>query len=114
MPEITSQLKNLNDLIEQFAFAEALEKFYHDEIMTFENEGQPTVGIEAYKVSMIKFVESVSHYSAKLKSVMVCNDISATEWHYKFTHAQWGEWDKDQISIQRWKDGRIIHERHYY
>ena len=108
------QLADLNHLIGQFRFAEALERHYHQDIVTIENEGQPTLGIAAYKIAMVKFVESVSDYSAKLHSAIVGNDISATEWHYKFKHTQWGDWDKVQISVQRWKDGKIIHERHYY
>ncbi len=107
-------VNDLNSLIRQFKFKEALEKYYDENILTSENESPPVSGLEAYKKNLEVFIENVSNYSAKLLSVLISDGITVTEWHYKFQHKLWGNWDKVQVSVQRWKNGKIIQERHYY
>jgi len=63
---------------------------------------------------MQQFLGSISNQSAKLIESIVSADMSVTEWHYTFNHKDWGARDFREISIQRWKDGKIIHERHHY
>ena len=31
-----------------------------------------------------------------------------------YTHADWGKITHDQVSVQKWKDGKVVHERFYY
>jgi hypothetical protein len=113
--------KNLSELVDdlithikQYRFEEALDKFYDEEVITVENEGTPMMGLPAYREAAKKYIENVSNYSATLKSALVCEDMSVCEWHYKFDHKQWGKWDRIQLSLQRWKNGKIVHERHHY
>lgn len=114
MKTLKQTVDELNELIVQFKFEEALDKFYHNDVISVENESAPTVGLPAYRVSARKYIDSVSNYSAQLKNMIVSNDMSVCEWHYKFDHEQWGKWDTVQLSVQRWKDGKIMHERHHY
>jgi hypothetical protein len=112
--ELTSLVNELNALVSQFRFEEALDKFYDDNIVSAENENPPTVGLPAYRISAKKYLSSISNPSAKLLNVIVSDDMSVTEWHYTFEHREWGKWDSVQLSVQRWKNGRIVHERHHY
>lgn len=107
-------MDELNSLIFQLRYDEALNKFYADEIVTVENEEPPTIGLAPYRICTKKYQENISNYSAELKNCIVSENISVCEWHYKFDHKKWGKWDLTQISVQRWKDGKIIHERHHY
>ena len=36
------------------------------------------------------------------------------EWHFDYTHRDWGVRKYNQVTVQEWKDGRIISERFYY
>jgi hypothetical protein len=108
MKDLTQSVHELNALVEQFKFHEALDRFYDEDIITCENEEPPTVGMEAYKQSAKKYLDSISNPSATLKNVIVSDGISVCEWRYIFDHKEWGHWDK------RWKDGKIVHERYYY
>lgn len=114
MNTLRQNVEELNKLIEQFKFEEALDRFYHPDVVSVENESPPTVGLPAYRVAARKYIDSVTNYSAQLKNMIVSDDLSACEWRYKFDHTQWGKWDTVQLSVQRWKDGKIIHERHHY
>lgn len=115
MKNLRDTMNELNSLIVQYRFEEALDKFYDENIITQENEDVPLIGLAAYKEAAKKvFYDNVSNYTAELKNMIVSDDMSVTEWHYKFDHKIWGHWDKIQLSVQRWKDGKIIHERHHY
>ena len=111
---LSKTLNELNHLVTQFKFEEALDKFYDEDVISVENENPPTVGLPAYRVSAKKYLSSISNQSAKLLSMIVSDNMSVTEWHYKFDHKEWGKWDAIQLSVQRWKNGKIVHERHHY
>jgi hypothetical protein len=104
----------LNMLVKDLRYEEALDKFYDENVITCENEEPPIVGLAVYKERAKIFLPGISNYSAELKNVIVSDGLSAVEWHYKFDSNLSGHWDKCQISVQRWKEGKIIQERHYY
>jgi hypothetical protein len=112
--DLSKAVAELNALVSEFRFEEALDKFYDDEIISVENENSPTVGLPAYKVSAKRYLSSISNPSAKLLNVLISDDMSVTEWRYTFEHKEWGKWDAVQLSVQRWKNGKIVHERHHY
>ncbi len=60
------------------------------------------------------FLENIADASAEIVNVMVSDDMSVTEWFYRFKHKQWGDKAFHQLSLQRWRNGKIIHERHHY
>lgn len=107
-------VQDLSQLIIQLKYFEAFDKFYDENIVTHENENPPLTGLAAYKDAAKAFLENISNYKAVPKSFIVVDNISVCEWHYIFDHAKFGHWDKVQLSVQRWKDGKIIFERHYY
>lgn len=114
MNKLREKVDALNNLIIQFQFEKALDLFYNKDIVSVENEMPPTVGLEAYKASGKRFIENITNQSAMLLNVLVSDDMTVVEWHFKFDHKEWGAWDKVQVSVQRWKDGKVIHERHHY
>jgi hypothetical protein len=107
-------VEELNALIRQCRFEEALEKFYDDGVVTQENEEFMTNGLLILKAADKKFLNNVSNFSAEELNTIVSDDMSVTEWQYKFDHKVMGSWCYKQLSLQRWKDGKIIHERHHY
>ncbi len=114
MDNLAAAVDRLNSLIVKFKFFEALDEFYDDSIVSCENEGNPTIGLANYRLAAKKYLDNISNNSASLKNVIVSDNMSVCEWHYKFDHKEWGHWDKIQLSVQRWKNGKIVHERHHY
>lgn len=112
--EPSKAILELNELIKQFNFDKALDKFYSDDVITCENENSPIIGLTTYRKAARIYIDNTTNYSATLKNTIINGNITAVLWHYKFDHKLWGKWDKRQLSIQRWKDGKIIHERHHY
>ncbi len=114
MQSLKETVNELSALIPQLRFEEALDKFYDVNIISHENEAPPTIGLEDYRKAAKIYLENISNYSAELMNVIVSDDMSVSEWHYKFDHKTWGKWDCRQLSLQKWKNGKIIHERHHY
>ena len=113
--DLVAKLDQLNQLIRELKYQEALDRFYSDELITVENENPPTIGLAAYREAGKKYLGDITGYNAELKdSIITDEDISVTMWHYQFQHREWGSWNRVQVSVQRWKDGKIIHERHHY
>jgi len=107
-------VEDFADHVESFRYEEAHDKFYHPELVKHENEGAPTLGLEAHREEMKHFLSSLSQPKAVLISKIVSDDMSVIEWNYSFHHKDWGKRDFREVSVQRWKEGKIIHERHHY
>jgi low affinity Fe/Cu permease len=101
-------------LLQEFRYMDALDQFYDEDLIKHENEDAPTIGLAAHREEVRQFFNTTSHHQATLKNVIVSNDISVIEWHYEFDHKKWGHMALDQVSVQRWKNGKIMHERHHY
>jgi hypothetical protein len=114
MENLQSIVKEFNKLVEEFKYAEAHDKFYDENLVKHENEDAPSIGLKQHKEEMVKFLSDISNYSVVRKNTIVSDDISVTEWHYIFDHKEWGHKEFDEVSVQRWKNGKIIHERHHY
>lgn len=114
MESLKQRSAELNQMIADLKWLEATDKFYDEKIVSHENEDEPTVGLEQYRNGVIRFQKDVKNASATLKNTLVGDDVSVAEWHYVFDHPQMGRMDYIQVSVQRWKNGKIIHERHHY
>ena len=102
-------------LVGQFRFEEAIDKYYNENIVAHENEDTPMTGLTKYREATKSFDEDlIGEGSAELLDMIVGEDISALYWHYKFEHRKMGKMDYLQLSVQRWRNGKIIHERHHY
>jgi len=111
---LTNKVNDLNKLVSNFNYLAAHEKYYHQNLVKHENEDAPTLGLDNHKKEMEVFLSKISNNSAKVLDVIISDNISITEWQYQFDHAEWGKRDFREVSIQRWEEGKIIHERHLY
>lgn len=94
---------------------EAFDRFYADQIVMQENEQEPTIGKQANRERELAFFAAITEFrGAKVLSVGEAADKTFVEWHYDYTHKDWGVRRYHQVAVQTWKDGKIIHERFYY
>ncbi|RIV19793.1 nuclear transport factor 2 family protein [Fibrisoma montanum] len=116
MQNLREQVAALNDLVAQYRYPEAFDRFYDESVLNYENELPPLVGLAAEREAMTNFLTAVADqpHTAELKNVLVADDVSVSEWLYDFTHKDWGKRRYTQITVQRWKGGRVIHQRHHY
>jgi hypothetical protein len=113
--DLRANFEDIKNLVLQGKAMEAFEKYYADDVVMQENEQPATVGKEANRARELDFFSNVTEFrGAEVKAVAYGEDVIMSEWFIDYTHAEWGKVTHDQVSVQRWKDGKVIHERFYY
>lgn len=115
MNAISEKIHELNEMFVQGKGLEAFDKFYADDVVMQENEQEPTVGKEANRAREEQFFEKVTEVRKAVPlNVTVGEHCTMVEWHFDYTHEDWGVRNYRQVSVQEWKDGKIIKETFYY
>jgi hypothetical protein len=115
MQTIKEKINHLNQLILEGKAMEGFEMYYDDEVVMQENELAPTVGKTANREREISFFNSITEFrGAKALDVAVGENVSYVKWHFDYTHKDWGVRNYTQVSVQHWKDGRIVKEQFFY
>jgi hypothetical protein len=115
MNSIEEKINELNELVINGKLMVAFEKFYHEEVQMQENENLPVVGKNANRQRELEFLSNIEEFrSASVAAVAAANDVSFVIWTYDYTHKEWGVKKYTQVSVQKWKDGMIIHEQFFY
>ncbi len=112
---LKKSVEDLNTMVLKGQILEAFEKYYADDVVMQENEQPPTAGKDANREREKQFLANLAEFrGAEVKAVTVGDNITMVEWFYDYTHKEWGKITHHQVAVQRWKDGKIIHERFYY
>ena len=115
MTSLFEKITDLNDLVLQGKSMEAFEKYYHEDVSMQENENSPMIGKAANRNRENEFFSSITDFrSASALKVTVGENITMVQWHYDYTHKDWGVRNYSQVSIQEWQDGKIIREQYVY
>lgn len=113
--EIEASLNELNSFILNGKMMDAFEKYYHDDVVMQENHLPPTTSKDANRQREVEFLNNIVEFrGAEVKGIGVGDNISFVVWKYDYTHKQWGIRDYTQVSIQEWKEGKIIKEKFVY
>jgi len=113
--ELQANFEEIKALVLQGKAMEAFEKFYGADVVMQENETPATVGKAANRDRELDFFSKLTEFrGADVKAVAYGEDVIISEWFLDYTHSEWGKVTHDQVSVQRWKDGKVVHERFYY
>lgn len=115
MTEIIEKINHLNELVRSGNAMDAFEMYYHEQVIMQENQQQPTIGKPANRKREHEFFNSIVQFrSATPLKVIAGYNVSMVQWHYDYTHKDWGERNYVQVSVQEWADGKIIKEQFFY
>ena len=113
--DLKAYLEDLNRMVLEGQLLDAFEKYYADDVVMQENELPPTIGKAANRAREIEFMANLTEFrGAEVKAITVGDGVTMVEWFYDYTHKEWGARTYHQVSVQRWENGRIVHERFYY
>lgn len=114
MPD-RDRVSRLAEHIETGKLIEALTEFYHPDVVMQENSLLPRVGLavslERQKKAMALTAEV---HEVKIVSILVDGDLVAMECHAEWTTSEGARVRIEQVSLQTWRDGKVIHERFFY
>ena len=112
-------VEEMNRMIMSGQNMEAFEKYYHDDVVMQENanpicEGK-TANREREKKAQEQMMASIEQFhGAEVKAVAIGDNTTMVEWSFDITYKGGNRSKMEQVAVQRWKDGKIIHERFYY
>ena len=110
--------QNIYDMVYQGQLLEAFEKYYADDVVMVEANGDSTEGKDANREREKKFLESVQEWHAGgVKSIASNEDAGVTmieNWMEVTFKGAPGPMKMEQVAVQKWEGDQIVHERFYY
>src|ERR1700712_5678072 len=115
MLDLRTLVDELNQMILEGKILEAFEKFYDDNVVMQDNDYPAREGKDASRQAEEAFVNGLTEFrGAKVVNTIISDGIAVVEWWFDYTHKDYGERNYTQISVQRWKNGKIVEEKFYY
>jgi hypothetical protein len=113
--ELRAIYEDIKTLLSQGKAMDVFEKYYAEDVVMQENDNPPTIGKAVNRARELDFFDKVTEFRGmKLKELAVRENLIISEWFVDYTHAEYGKVTHDQISVSRWKDGKVISDRYYY
>lgn len=113
--DLKAAFEDIKQLVLEGNAMQAFEKYYGEDVVMQENEDLPTVGKAANRQREEEFFAKVVEFrGAQVKNVAFGENVIISEWFLDYTHQDWGKRTYDQVSVQEWKDGKVVRERFYY
>jgi hypothetical protein len=115
MLDLRTLVDELNQMILEGKILEAFEKFYDDNVVMQDNDYPPREGKDVSRQFEEAFVNGLTEFrGAKVVNTIISDGIAVVEWWFDYTHKDYGVRNYTQVSVQRWKNGKIVEEKFYY
>src|SRR5262245_39421928 len=110
--------QRLNDLfsyIRQGKIIEAMNEFYDKDIVMQDNANPPTVGQAANVEREKQFMSGVREWKGfNVTASAVGDNVTFYECALDFIATSGQSVHMEQVSVAKWRNGKIVHERFYY
>ena len=111
---IKPHVLDLIALVESGRMLEAFERYYANDVAMQENVSAPTVGFDANYARESAFYGSLREAKFTPVSIVVEGDRAAINWIFDYTTGDGQRYRMDEIAVQTWRNGKIVHERYIY
>jgi hypothetical protein len=111
---IKPQVLDLIRLVEDGQMLEAITKYYDENIAMQENIFPPTVGFKANYDREAAFYGSLLALKFTLASFVIEGNRAVINWVFDYTMPDGKKYRMDEIAIQTWENGKVVHERYIY
>lgn len=115
--DLRASVEDLHQMILSGQILDAFEKYYAEDVTMQDNLTEPRVGKAANRTYEEQFVNGITAFrGAEVKAVALDEDngIVMTEWFMDYSHSAFGDVQLAQVSVQRWENGQVVHERFYH
>jgi ketosteroid isomerase-like protein len=111
---IKPQVFDLVRLVENGQMLEAITTYYGENVAMQENVSPPTVGFVENYARESAFYGSLRSAKFTAVSVLIEADRAVINWVFDYITADGQAYRMDEIAIQTWRHGKIVHERYVY
>jgi ketosteroid isomerase-like protein len=113
--KIADRVAELLRYIQSGRIIEAMNEFYAEDTVMQENRNAPTRGLAANIEREKQFLAQVKEWRGfEATATAVNGDVSFIESTMDFVATNGAEVHVEQVSVARWRDGKIVSERFYY
>jgi hypothetical protein len=102
------------DYVRSGRYVEALEEFYAHSASVRDNLGKPRSGLAALIEHEKRTLAKVKMRTHAVGPTLVDGDWVAINWVFEITLPDGSVHFLDELTLQKWQDGRIITEQFYY
>ncbi len=114
-PNLQQRLQDLLNHIRQGKIIEAMNEFYDKDTTMQENANPPTVGLAANIEREKQWLSGVKEVKGfDVKATGVGDNATFYECTLDFIATNGTPVHLEQVSVAKWKNGKIVHERFYY
>ena len=111
---VRDRVQQLVARAEQWMILEAMQEFYADNVVMQDNLNAPTIGLAANLERERAFVASVTKVNEmRAEAVIVDGNRAVINWRQDLV-INGQRLTFDQLSLQLWENGKIVHERFVY
>ena len=111
---VRDRVQQLVARAEQWKILEAMQEFYADNVVMQDNLNAPTIGLEANLERERAFVASVTKVNEmRAEAIIVDGNRAVINWRQDLV-INGQRLTFDQLSLQVWENGKIVHERFVY
>ncbi len=68
-------------LVQQYKFINAVDRFYDENIISTDNNNEPVIGMESFRLRVEHFVANTEFEKLELLPSIMGHDLSAAYWH---------------------------------
>jgi SnoaL-like domain len=112
---LAQRVSDLQSYIKSGRILDAMNEFYAHDCRMQENASAPCIGLAANLEREKQFLAQVKEWKGyTVKALATAGDVAFVEAAADFINQQDQPVHMEQVSVQRWKDGKIVHERFYY
>lgn len=108
------RVMQLTALVQAGKANEAYHTFYAPDVIMQENNEPPRTSLQASIDRQAKGTEGVTVNEFAPRNIVVEGDHAAIEWVLDITAPNGAHIHVEELALQTWKDGKIVHERFYY
>jgi ketosteroid isomerase-like protein len=113
--QLQQRLQDLHNHIRQGKIVEALHEFYDTDTVMQDNANPPTKGLAANIEREKQFMSGVKEWKG---FSVTASGVGDNETFYEsmadFVTTSGQDVHLEQVSVAKWKNGKIVHERFYY
>ena len=114
---LSDDLREFIGLCEKGRTLEAMERFYAEDVVVFENHERARAGRDAclaFEREALARLREPATLRARAHAVEAQSGVAFIEWVVRFIGEDQRPMRLDEVAVQRWGRGRIVEERFYY
>lgn len=117
MSTLQQRVNDLVSYIQQGKIIEAMHEFYGDDVAMQENNKPPVIGKAANlerEKQFVAYVKTWKTLNVRAIGVDEARGVTLVQSDFEFDAVDGKNFRYDQVAVQQWRNGRIVHEKFYY